>query len=232
MPANVTLTVSASAFVRMPTRVWLKSPLERLVVPAHRGLEPGLPVVEGDGRVGDLKLLEADRHRLGGLGLGLRRLGRLLGDVPVGRPVLERDAAGAADGPARSSRTTMGPPPPITFASTLARPSDTRRWRIAARVSPWKRSTPTAVRSSRVRVRLGKWRKKLRPTSLQSTRALTFSFTAVFTRCAIRSRKRYGRTASSTSTSTMSVPAMARMREGRFIGCLPIVLEVARMSGR
>ena len=73
----------------MPTRSWLKSPGEGLIVAAQRGLELGLGVVVRDGGAGDLEALEADRHRFGGL--ARRCLGGLLGDVPVGRPVLERD---------------------------------------------------------------------------------------------------------------------------------------------
>jgi hypothetical protein len=86
-----------------------------------------------------------------------------------------------------------------------------RKFFTAARVSPLKRSTPTAVRSSSVRVRLGNCRKKLTPTSRQSTCALTFWFTAVFTRAAIWSLKSSGRTSSSRSRRANKPPAPVRM---------------------
>ena len=71
----------------------------------------------------------------------------------------------------------------MTLPSTLGRLSDhaeVRGPRPGCR--PGSGPTSAAVRSSSRRVRLGKWRKKLSPTSRQSTLALRFWFTAVLTR--------------------------------------------------
>ncbi len=64
-------------------------PRERLVESHHRGLEvPGLVVHRDDAAV-DLEAAETDGHRPAG-GVGRRRgRGVLLGDVPVGRAVLQ-----------------------------------------------------------------------------------------------------------------------------------------------
>ena len=143
---------------------------ERLVVAAGASFEPGLAVVEGDGAVVDLEAgAGSPPSAFGGLGLAARGFFVMSQLAVPSSSAISRSRGWSSS----TARTTIGLPL-IALPSTLGRLSDTRRWRIAARVSPWKRSTPTAVRSSSVRVRLGKWRKKLSPTSRQSTWALTF----------------------------------------------------------
>src|SRR5262245_40300116 len=86
-------------------------------------------------------------------------------------------------------------------------------------------------RSSSVRLRLGKFRKNERPACRQLTRAFTFRFTSACTRCAIRSPKKSGRTASSTSTTITDVAATAAMRLDRFINHLGGNAEGAWSTG-
>src|SRR5436190_14477938 len=106
---------------------------------------------------------------------------------------------------------------PVTLRRTLPRSRATRRCGISASVSFWKRPSPAIVRSSSVRLRSGKLRKNERPACRQPTRAFTLRFTSACTRCAIRSLKKSGRTASSTSTTVTDVAATAAMRLDRFI---------------
>jgi hypothetical protein len=187
MPAKVTLTVSASALVWMATCCWLKSPVSDWLNPATAALS-------FDWRLSNVSAASVswNRRRLTAIGLEALASGGAAGVFLA----MSQLAAPSSRAISRSlgwssstSRTTIGPPP-ITLVSTLGRPTETRKCRTAAKVSCWNRSTPTAVRSSNVRVRLGKWRKKLTPTSRQSTLAFTFWFTAVLTCCAMRSRNR------------------------------------------
>ena len=74
-------------------------------------------------------------------------------------------------GRARRRARRSAPSRPARSARAVARSRTTRSCRTEARVSPSNLPMPTAVRSSSRRVRLGKFRKRPRPASRQSTRA-------------------------------------------------------------